>query len=399
MGGLGLAVGGWLVSQGARSVVLVGRSEPSAGALEEIGTMRAAGAEVACVQADVADVSRMREVIEEIGQEGKELRGIIHAAGVLDDGVLMGQKWARFERVMRGKVMGAWNLAELTRGKELDFFVMFSSAASLLGSPGQGNYAAANAYLDGLAAARERRGEVGLSINWGAWGEVGLAAHEHVARNIASRGMQSMKPAEAVAAMWHVMEHGKQGQMAVMAVDWAQLLEFFPSMGEAPLFKEISKAIRHKSTVKGLAQWHMIKQQLEAAAPGERYGLLQSYVQREVEKVLRFSAADALDPHVGFNELGVDSLTAVEIRNALEVALGRPLPVALLFDHPNIEAITRKIAQDVAFIDLPEEVAEQSRQNYDLNKTLSEIEQLSEEDMDKIFLNIADEHYKQLEES
>ena len=80
--------------------------------------------------------------------------------------------------------MGAWNLAELTRGKELDFFVMFSSAASLLGSPGQGNYAAANAYLDGLAAARERRGEVGLSINWGAWGEVGLAAHEHVASTL-----------------------------------------------------------------------------------------------------------------------------------------------------------------------------------------------------------------------
>jgi len=329
MGGLGLAVGGWLVSQGARSVVLVGRSEPSAGALEEIGTMRAAGAEVACVQADVADVSRMREVIEEIGQEGKELRGIIHAAGVLDDGVLMGQKWARFERVMRGKVMGAWNLAELTRGKELDFFVMFSSAASLLGSPGQGNYAAANAYLDGLAAARERRGEVGLSINWGAWGEVGLAAHEHVARNIASRGMQSMKPAEAVAAMWHVMEQRREPQIFIMPLDVEKLrwVGFTTS-----LFRTLTEEAKN-STRESIARGIFRQTLLAAGSPQQQKSLLEQHLLQQISAVLRIPAAE-IDNQVPLIDMGMDSLMALELRNRVEATLG-------LSNHGGANALPR----------------------------------------------------------
>jgi len=306
--------------------------------------MRAAGAEVACVQADVADVSRMREVIEEIGQEGRELRGIIHAAGVLDDGVLMGQKWARFERVMRGKVMGAWNLAELTRGKELDFFVMFSSAASLLGSPGQGNYAAANAYLDGLAAARERRGEVGLSINWGAWGEVGLAAHEHVARNIAGLGMQSMRSAEALIAFWRVMERRKQGQMAVMAVDWAQLLALLPVREVPRMVLEIIEDKPSKEKIRQTSQWQAFRRQLEIAPNDRRLELLTDHVRNLIAQVLRMNSSQSLDVNRNFLEIGMDSLIGLEVRNRLEVSLGVPLSAKLLWDHPTIDQLATHLA-------------------------------------------------------
>src|SRR5947209_11066642 len=173
MGGLGLKVASSLVGKGATHLLLAGRREPSEEARRAIQQVEEAGAEVHCQLADVGEAEQVRELLatpERLGWPA--VRGVVHAAGVLDDGVLSGQNWERFERVMRSKVRGAWNLAEATQGKGLDFLILFSSAASVLGSPGQANYAAANAYLDGLAQAGCARGERWLSINWGAWAEV-----------------------------------------------------------------------------------------------------------------------------------------------------------------------------------------------------------------------------------
>src|SRR5437016_8540038 len=218
MGGLGLAVGGWLVSQGARSVVLVGRSEPSAGALEEIGTMRAAGAEVACVQADVADVSRMREVIEEIGQEGKELRGIIHAAGVSNPQMVAEMKIQTLEIAFHAKVKGAWVLNELSKNLELDFFVMFSSVASVWGAVSLSHYAAANHFLDALAHYRQRKGLPALTVNWGVWAGRGMATND-VQKVLGRFGMKAMPPTQAIEALQYLLAVGVT-QATVAAVDW-----------------------------------------------------------------------------------------------------------------------------------------------------------------------------------
>ena len=174
--GLGLATARWLVSQRARYLVLAGRSAPSEEARLAIGEMERAGARVLVVQADVSRREDVDRLLGQIDGTGVPLRGVIHAAGTFDDGVLLEQRWERFEKVMAAKVAGAWNLHQATRGIPLDFFVAYSSGASLLGSTGQGNYAAANSFLDGLAGYRQSLGLPGLAINWGPWAEVGRSA-------------------------------------------------------------------------------------------------------------------------------------------------------------------------------------------------------------------------------
>jgi myxalamid-type polyketide synthase MxaB len=175
LGALGIRVARCLVDQGARHLVLAGRSGPSAEAWEAMEEMRAAGASVREVRADVASPADTARLIEACQAEAP-LRGVVHAAGVLDDGVVDRQTAERFSRVLAPKVYGAWNLHHQTRELPLDFFVLFSSMASVLGSPGQSSYAVANAFLDALAHHRRARGLPGLSINWGPWSEAGMAA-------------------------------------------------------------------------------------------------------------------------------------------------------------------------------------------------------------------------------
>ena len=169
LGDLGLLVAGWLVGRGARNVVLLGRSDPGVEAGAVIAELEQGGARVLVARADVTHESELVRALKELQSELPPVCGVIHAAGMLDDGILMNQSWERFAPVLAPKVQGAWNLHRLTRDLPLDFFVLFSSAASLLGSPGQGNYAAANAFLDALAHHRRGLGLPALSINWGPW--------------------------------------------------------------------------------------------------------------------------------------------------------------------------------------------------------------------------------------
>ncbi|PYS24487.1 MAG: hypothetical protein DMF72_05330, partial [Acidobacteria bacterium] len=169
LGGLGLEAAQWLFQQGARYLALLGRSDPSNNANAVLNDLRARGAEILVIKADVAQREELAAALAEIDRSQPPLRGIIHAAGTLDDGVLIQLDRERFEGVMRPKVDGAWNLHVLTLDRPLDFFVFFSSAASVLGSPAQGNYAAANAFMDALAHRRRSQGRPALSINWGSW--------------------------------------------------------------------------------------------------------------------------------------------------------------------------------------------------------------------------------------
>ena len=176
LGGLGLATAKWMAQRGARHLVLVGRSEPSPEALRMVEQMRDEGVEVVIAQADVSDPAQLEQVFKNIEQNMPMLRGVIHAAGVLDDGSLLNLDTVRMKNVMAPKVNGTWNLHKATLNTPLDFFVLFSSVVSVLGSPGQGNYAAASAYLDAMAYYRRSIGLPAISINWGPWAEVGLAA-------------------------------------------------------------------------------------------------------------------------------------------------------------------------------------------------------------------------------
>ncbi|MGH7754395.1 MAG: SDR family NAD(P)-dependent oxidoreductase, partial [Gemmatimonadales bacterium] len=238
-GGLGLAVAKWMAEQGARHLVLMGRSGPSQAAQAALDAMQAAGAEVVVARADVTRVEEVAAVLGQIDQRMPPLRGVIHAAALLDDGILLQLTPERFARVMAPKIAGAWTLHTLTRDRPLECFVLFSSMASLLGSPGQGNYAAANAFLDALAQHRRAQGLPGLSINWGPWAEVGQAAAQaNRGARLALRGLASLTPAQGMQALGRLLR-GAPAQGGVMALDLRQWREFYPMAAAAPLLSHL----------------------------------------------------------------------------------------------------------------------------------------------------------------
>ncbi|HEX8116026.1 MAG TPA: beta-ketoacyl reductase, partial [Pyrinomonadaceae bacterium] len=353
MGGLGLKVASSLVSKGAKHLLLTGRREPSDEAVKAIEQLREGGAEVHWQLADVGqaeDVHSLLAAPERLGWPA--LKGIVHAAGVLDDGVLSNQSWERFERVMRSKVMGARNLSDAAKG--LDFFVLFSSASAVVGAPGQGNYAAANAYLDGLAQAGRAKGERWLSINWGAWAEVGLAAER--AWELNAIGIGSMKPEQALEAMWRVVEHEEAvAQVIIIQVDWSKYVKRLPNSPMSVLLKslisldvktdpqqeQLRKLLAGQAGRTKLPQEEPRKllMQLEAAPEHERFDLLVAYIRGLTAQVIRLDSPQSIDPDKNFLEIGLDSLTGLEIRNRLEVALGMTLPAQMFWEYPTLNQL------------------------------------------------------------
>jgi len=319
LGALGLRVARHLVDRGARQFVLAGRSARADDpAVEEL---RAAGATVEAVTADVArgeDVARLLAACQVRGP----LLGIVHSAGVLDDGVLENQTAERFARVMAPKVRGAWELHVRTRDLPLDFFVCFSSRAALLGSPGQGNHAAASAFLDALAHHRRARGLPALSINWGPWADASIATRLH--SRLQAHGEDLIEPATGVRLFARALAQGAP-QIAAMAVDWPRYAPTYP----APQFLE-SLGINTPGP--------SLLQRLRDAPGDQRAELLEGFVRSVVARVLGH-APGSLPRARGFADLGMDSLGAIELRTHLEQALGCRLPATLAFDHPTVASL------------------------------------------------------------
>ncbi|HLF24968.1 MAG TPA: amino acid adenylation domain-containing protein [Anaerolineae bacterium] len=345
-GGLGLQVAQWLIEQGARQLVLVGRSAPTEALRQAVDEWERSGAHILLAQADVSDEGQVAAVLAEIGRGMPPLRGIVHAAGVLDDGVLARQEWGRFARVLAPKVQGAWNLHTLTLQMPLDFFVLFSSTTSLLGSPGLGNYAAANAFLDGLAHYRRAQGLPGLSINWGAWGEVGMGVQPAVRERMALFGIEPIAPPQGLHALEHVLRRST-AQIAVASIDWRKLLEQFPLGSEPPLLSELFGEVRarQKDPRSSAAPIDLLSR-LEEAPPDDRRRVLTTFMCEQVRKVLHLDPSSELDVRQPLNELGLDSLVAIEVRNVLGLALGRTLPATVLFEYPTIEGLSNYLADE-----------------------------------------------------
>ncbi|MFY0568048.1 beta-ketoacyl reductase [Archangium lansingense] len=342
LGGLGLSLARWMVEQGARNLVLIGRGRPRPEAQETLRALEAAGARILVLQADVSKREDVRRTLEEAGRLAP-LRGVVHAAGVLDDGVLLQQDWERFTRVLAPKVDGAWHLHELTQGGELDFFVLFSSAATLLGSPGQGSYAAANAFLDALAHHRRALGLPALSINWGPWAEVGMAAQ--LASRFQAQGIEAFSPDVALGAFGRALGHG-QPQVTLMRVHWPRYLEQFPRGAAPTLLAELGGRPEAGSEA-GERSSPELRRRLETAEPRQRLSLLMEHVQGEAVRVLGLDASSPLEPRQRLFEVGMDSLMALELRNRLQNTVGASLPSTLVFDYPTAEALASYLHDEV----------------------------------------------------
>jgi phthiocerol/phenolphthiocerol synthesis type-I polyketide synthase C len=379
LGGLGLVIARWMVSRGARHLLLVGRREPSLDAQAALCEMEQTGARVVVAYADVASPEDVTRLLAEDAKSLPPLRGILHAAGVLEDKQLRQQDWTSFARVLAPKVEGAWNLHTLTRERDLDLFVLFSSAAALLGSPGQANYAAANAFLDSLAHHRQAQGAPALSINWGPWAGLGMTVglNGHAEQRWTAFGMRMIEPEQGLQVLEQALGQGT-AQIAALPIDWPQLLREFPLLGGKPLLEEVVRERRLNEHGPSLEEPGLLRQ-LEESSPSERRQLITAYIRNQVTKVLGLDPAQPLDLRQPLIELGIDSLMAIELGNALGIALGRTLPATLIFDYPTIEALAHYLA-DAACPgqELAESCQEPTPEADDLGDILAKTEPLSE---------------------
>ena len=346
LGSLGLLVAEWLVRQGARHLVLVGRGgrdvpHEARAAIEE---MERAGAQIVVAQTDVTREEQVAGVLARIDASMPPLRGIIHAAGVLDDGLLLKLDRERLAAVMAPKVEGAWNLHALTLDRPLDFFVLFSSVASVLGSPGQGCYAAANAFLDGLSQYRHALGLPALAINWGPWGAVGMATQANRGRRLATRGIAAIPPQQGLQVLERLLLRREVGQVTVVSANWQLLLDSFPRGHEPTLLSELAQGRAPLVGSRGTqgADGDLTPEALSAVEPGQRQPLLISHLQKELSTVLGVEAVE-IDPQESLHNLGLDSLMALELKQRLENGLGIELPIESLMQNPNLMNLSTRL--------------------------------------------------------
>lgn len=348
LGALGRGVAAYLVARGARNLVLAGRGAPSAAALVEFQALEAAGASVHVVQANAASAADMRALFARFEADGAEpaaangpaaqrfppLRGIFHAAGVLDDGVVLRQTAERFEAVMAPKVTGSWLLHRLSLAHPVEVFVLFSSAAALLGSPGQASYAAGNAFMDGLARYRQAQGLPALSIQWGPWADIGLAARPDRAARLSHRGFDTISAVQGLRALdWALAE--TEPALAVMPFDVRQWRQSFPQAAALPLVSTLAAGDLAEAQPAG----GLLRAELQSTASAkERRALLEKYLRREIATVLRVPAS-RIGPAAALDSLGFDSLLALELRNRLELSLAARLSATLIWSYPTLPAL------------------------------------------------------------
>ncbi|MCP3097312.1 type I polyketide synthase [Myxococcus sp. K15C18031901] len=342
LGGLGLKLAEWLVEQGARHLVLLGRKGASAQARPVLEALRTAGAEVHVFQADVSVRADVERVLGEVSARMPPLRGVFHAAAVLDDGVLANLTAERLRAVMEPKVHGAWNLHASTREAPLDHFVLFAAAGALLGSPGQGNYAAANVFLDALAEHRRAAGLPALSIDWGAWADVGLAAVAQArGERITQRGVDGMPPAQALDALGRVLG-SPHPRVVVMRFDLRQWSEFYLTAARSPFLSRLAR--EQAGRARTPSDRGAFVETLRAAEVLSRALLLEKHLCEQAGQVLRLSPS-RIDPDEPLGSMGLDSLMGLEIRNRLEVSLGLRLPATLVWRHPTVAALVVHLAE------------------------------------------------------
>lgn len=399
LGGLGLRLAHWLAEHGARHIVLTSRSAASPEARQQIANLEQAGVNVVVQQCDIGVRENVEQLIATIAREMPPLRGVYHLAGVLDDGILREQNRHRFDRVLSAKALGAWYLHELTATLPLEQFVLFSSAASLLGSPGQGNYAAANAMLDSLAHARRAQGMPAASINWGSWSDVGMAARlkESQGSRWAEAGIGWIDPDLGFRTLEDLLLDDIT-QAGVLPMDWPKFFARIPA-GAEPIWMSELATIARASKPKTEAAAATLAVQLTELTPSERVEHASSFLGRQAAQVLAMDENSLPDPRRPLSELGFDSLTGVEFCNRVSRAIGHALNPTLLFEYPTLESLAQHIIRDLLHLDfssgsaatetnsLVDPTADQlPSDTANTSEVLDQVEGLTDEQMDALVL-------------
>ncbi|HEY9825556.1 MAG TPA: type I polyketide synthase, partial [Stenomitos sp.] len=335
LGALGLQVAQHLTDLGAKYLVLTSYSSPSPQAQAVIDRLKALDVTVQTWTGDISCETVVETLLTHIDIQMPPLRGIVHAAGILDDSTIQNLTWNCFNAVLAPKVLGAWILHCLTVTKPLDFFVCFSSAAALLGAPGQANYAAANSFLDGLAHYRRSLGLAGLSINWGPWNAEGMATQhsENLLQAFESQGIYPLDPAIALDAFASLVRQ-TQPQTGVLSLDWAQFRDRLPPGLNLPFLERVMPA-----QAITFAPASALRIQLQGLSNEDRRATLIQYLQQQIAKTLNLESSSQIEPRQRFFDMGLDSLITLELKHTLERDLNCALPTTVLFDYPTLDAL------------------------------------------------------------
>lgn len=382
LGALGLEVAQALIEAGARHLVLVGR-RGAAGKDKAITALAELGAEVFVAQTDVSREWEVRALIDRIQSDLPPLRGIIHAAGVLDDGALASQSVSRLQKVLAPKMQGAWHLHSTTLQLPLDFFVCFSSVASLMGSPGQSNYAAGNAFLDALAHHRRALGLPAISLNWGAWAEAGMAATAQTRARLTSRGVSAIEIADGLDLLRCVLRADPlsvgflPAQLGVAPVHWPRFLSQFPT-GVPSLFAVLADEAE-------LQHGQAFAETLVGLPRRERATALRAHLADTLGAILGFGPSGRIGSQRRFFDLGLDSLTAVEFRNRLQASLSTRLPATLALDYPTLEALGDHLVGSL--LEQPGNIEGTGAQTAEAGGEASDLDELSHEDVARLLAN------------
>ncbi|MFF9335601.1 type I polyketide synthase [Streptomyces albogriseolus] len=353
-GSLGALVARHLVTRyGVRHLVLAGRRGPDAEGMPElVAELAEQGAAVSVVAGDVSRRADVEALLASVPDE-HPLSGVVHLAGVLDDGVIAALTPERLATVFAPKVDAVRHLDALTRDLDLDAFVVFSSAAALMGSAGQGNYAAANAFLDGLMATRREAGLPGLSLAWGLWEQsTGLTAHLGAVdqARMSRGGVLALTPAEGL----HILDlglHMGQALLVPIKLDLRTLRGQAGDGGGVPhLLRGLVRAGRRSARAAAGDSGTLVRR-LAGLSQAEQDSVLLSVVQTEAGAVLGFTSQELTQGTRGFSDIGFDSLTAVELRNRLSAATGVKLPATLIFDYPTPVALARHLREELGDAD------------------------------------------------
>ncbi|MEM9216874.1 MAG: amino acid adenylation domain-containing protein [Cyanobacteria bacterium P01_F01_bin.150] len=347
LGDLGLEVTQWLVDKGARNIVLTSRNTSSVKAQKIIQNLTTKGATISVLLGDISQQQEIAKIIQDINSSLPPLKGVIHVAGIIDDCSLQQTSWASFLKAIAPKVDGSWYLHKLTQDIPLDFFVCFSSMASVMGSVGQGNYAAANAFMDALVHYRRSLGLPGLTINWGPWAEIGMASRlgANYQAQIASSGINFIPPEKGIKALNCLMSR-PESQIGVFDIDWYQFEQRLPHNIYLPLLAELisvkSIPIEEKN--------NSLLSDFKNLSTPERAKKLNNYLQDCVAKALgmRINQIDVDQPLMS---MGVDSLMAIEIRNQVQTDLEVDIPITKLMEDINLTTLVIELDEQLTQAD------------------------------------------------
>ncbi|MEZ5022099.1 MAG: type I polyketide synthase [Chitinophagales bacterium] len=376
-GGLGITFANWMINNGARNLVLLGRSGPKPFAQKIIDELVQKGANIHIEKADVSSKTDLEKIVNAISSE-QPLKGIMHLAGILDDSAVSNLAQEQFERVLKPKVNGAWHLHELTKDLDLDFFVLFSSSAGLFGSPGQAAYVAANTFLDALAAFRKNNGLEALSINWGTVSDIGLAAEAgNRADRLAEEGVLTMSPNECL-DVYETIADDHSATIGAFRFDLEKWQKAYLSAAKNPFFEHLRGDIEEDNNQQAASFIEELQQLNNDDSLKEA---IQQKLKELVGGVVK-KAADKINIKTPFKSLGIDSLMSIQLKNKLEAAFEIPISVTSFWTYSNIRDYTKFLIEELALDSSGEPAIEVNETPKEIVETkVVEIEEVSIDDI------------------